>query len=568
MMQSAQSPAAVPAPGTLDEPDVRAMFDRISGVYDRMNQVMTAGLHHRWRARAADLARVGPGDRVLDVATGTGDLALELARRVAPDGEVVGSDFSERMLALARAKTEPGTAARFEWGNALELPYPDGGFAAATVGFGARNFADLDRGLAEMARVVRPGGRVVVLEITTPTRPPLSTFQRLWFDRIVPRLGRLAGDPEAYAYLPDSVKRFPGPRGARGPDGRGGARRGGRDRDRGRHHRDPRRDGPGVSAATGVEPVLRVAGPGVEAALERVETRLAELAAGHGALLARHAGATIAAGGKRLRPLLVLLAAGERAAVGDGALRAAVAVELVHSATLVHDDVLDAAALRRGRPTVWSRAGREIATATGDLLFSRAFAELAANGRADEVRVLSDASSALARGELLQRTDAWDVGVPLERYLLRCELKTARLFEAACRLGALEGGAAEAALAAFGRRIGLAFQLLDDVLDVSGPPERTGKPRGTDLLDGTVTLPLILARERDAGLAAADLRAVRTPEAVERVCDAIAATGALEEARRRALAIAQEAEATLPELPAGRRDVFALVARGVVERYA
>jgi demethylmenaquinone methyltransferase/2-methoxy-6-polyprenyl-1,4-benzoquinol methylase len=199
-----------PQTGTLPEQQVRAMFDRIASFYDVMNGVMTAGLHHRWRARAADLADVGPGDRVLDVATGTGDLAIELASRVAPGGEVVGTDFSEKMLELARAKA-PGL--RFEWGNAQDLPYADGEFAAATVGFGARNFDDLDRGLAEMARVVRPGGRVVVLEITTPTRPPLSTFYRLWFDRVVPLIGRVAGDPDAYAYLPNSVKRFPGPEG-------------------------------------------------------------------------------------------------------------------------------------------------------------------------------------------------------------------------------------------------------------------------------------------------------------------------------------------------------------------
>src|SRR6478672_11893946 len=143
--------------GTLPEPQVRAMFDRIAGVYDLMNSAMTAGLHHQWRRRAADLARVGPGSRVLDVATGTGDLAVELAGRVGPGGEVVGSDFSEGMLALARRKAP---ALRFEWGDALDLPYPDGAFAAATVGFGARNFGDLDRWLAEMARVVRPGGRV------------------------------------------------------------------------------------------------------------------------------------------------------------------------------------------------------------------------------------------------------------------------------------------------------------------------------------------------------------------------------------------------------------------------
>jgi demethylmenaquinone methyltransferase / 2-methoxy-6-polyprenyl-1,4-benzoquinol methylase len=195
----------VSAEGTLPETQVRAMFDRIAGVYDLMNSVMTAGLHHRWRARAADLAQVGPGDRVLDVATGTGDLAVELASRGA---EVIGSDFSEGMLDLARKK-DPRI--RWEWGNALELPYADGEFAAATVGFGARNFSDLERGIAEMTRVVRPGGRVVVLEITTPTRPPLSTFYSLWFDRIVPLAGRLTGEDVAYSYLPSSVKRFPGP---------------------------------------------------------------------------------------------------------------------------------------------------------------------------------------------------------------------------------------------------------------------------------------------------------------------------------------------------------------------
>jgi demethylmenaquinone methyltransferase/2-methoxy-6-polyprenyl-1,4-benzoquinol methylase len=194
--------------GTLEEVQVRAMFDRIAVVYDLMNSVMTAGLHHRWRERAADLARLGSGDRALDVATGTGDLAIELQRRVGPSGEVVGSDFSDGMLHIAREKTAD---VRWDWADAQALPYADDDFAAATVGFGARNFGDLDKGLAEMARVVRPGGRVVVLEITVPQKPPLSSFFRVWFDRIVPLLGRLTGDPEAYDYLPNSVKRFPAP---------------------------------------------------------------------------------------------------------------------------------------------------------------------------------------------------------------------------------------------------------------------------------------------------------------------------------------------------------------------
>jgi geranylgeranyl pyrophosphate synthase len=321
-------------------------------------------------------------------------------------------------------------------------------------------------------------------------------------------------------------------------------------------------------AVTGpVTEVMRAGGSHIPDLLDRVERLLGEVAASHGAVLAEHGGATIAAGGKRLRPLLVFLAADTEE--GEGLVRAAAAVELVHSATLVHDDVLDAAALRRGVPTVVAAAGRGAATATGDLLFARAFAELAANGRADEIQVLSEASSALAEGELLQRADAWNAEVALERYLRRCELKTARLFEAACRLGALEGGGPPDELGAFGRRIGLAFQLLDDVLDVSGPAERTGKQRGTDLLDGTVTLPFILARERDGALAALDPRSIDSAAVAEDVCDRIAATGALDEARARALEMVNEAKAGLPDgLSARQRHALELVATGVVARYA
>jgi demethylmenaquinone methyltransferase/2-methoxy-6-polyprenyl-1,4-benzoquinol methylase len=192
--------------GVLEEQQVQAMFDRIAGVYDRMNRVMTAGLDERWRSRAADLAAVGPGDRAVDVACGTGDLTVELGSRGC---EAVGCDFSEKMLVLAREKA-PGL--RFEQANALSLPYESDSFDASTVGFGARNFSDLPQGLSEMTRVVKPGGRVVVLEITTPQRPPLSWFYRVWFDRIVPMLGSVSGQSDAYTYLPNSVRRFPGPR--------------------------------------------------------------------------------------------------------------------------------------------------------------------------------------------------------------------------------------------------------------------------------------------------------------------------------------------------------------------
>jgi geranylgeranyl pyrophosphate synthase len=334
-----------------------------------------------------------------------------------------------------------------------------------------------------------------------------------------------------------------------------------------------------TSSVDAVEAIMRSGGEALRARMTRTEEHLEAVAAQAGLPLAEHAAATVTAGGKRLRPLLVVLAA--QAAGGpppdeqgeSGLVRAAVAVELVHSATLVHDDVIDGAQLRRGHPSVVATAGRQTAIATGDLLFSRAFAELARNGSVAQLQALSDASSALAAGELLQREDAYVADVPVQRYLRRCELKTAALFEAACRLGALvasEGSRTLAdALGAFARRIGLAFQLLDDVLDVSGPVERTGKPRGTDLLDGTVTLPLILAREVDPELARVDLSTLAGADAAEQLCERIAATGALDQARARALDLVAQAKAALPGmLLDGRAGLLDLVADAVVERYS
>jgi geranylgeranyl pyrophosphate synthase len=298
-----------------------------------------------------------------------------------------------------------------------------------------------------------------------------------------------------------------------------------------------------------------------------VEERLRELLAGHGDLLGREAGATLEAGGKRLRPMLVLVCAGPDAE--ERAIRGATAIELVHMATLVHDDVLDAAPLRRGRPTVVARTGRATATSVGDLLFSRAFAELAGNGGSGrQVALLTGASVALARGELAQRNDAFDPGISAARYLERCRLKTARLFECACLVGR-DDSALDEPLSSYGREIGLAFQLLDDVLDVTGPPERTGKARGTDLLDGTVTLPLILARERDPGLGRLDLRKLDAA-AAEAVCDRIVASGVLEDVRSDARARVQRAKDVLGQasIDPARRELLSLVADGVVERYA
>jgi geranylgeranyl pyrophosphate synthase len=311
-----------------------------------------------------------------------------------------------------------------------------------------------------------------------------------------------------------------------------------------------------------VTAVLDASSRWLPARMGEVEQLLREQGAGHGAALAADAAMTLEAGGKRLRPMLVLLCAGE--AGGERPVRAAAAIELVHMATLVHDDVLDAAPLRRGRPTVAATSGRGRATAAGDLLFSRAFALLAAAGEKRSIELLSATSVALARGELAQRQDAYDTSIGERRYLERCRLKTAALFECACLLGH-----DDETLGAFGAAIGLAFQLLDDVLDVSGPPERTGKARGTDLLDGTVTLPLIIAAERDPRIRGADLRSLDAA-AAEALCDRIEATGALRDVRSRALELVAEAKRKLTSagFDAERRKLFDLVADGVVQRYS
>jgi geranylgeranyl pyrophosphate synthase len=311
-----------------------------------------------------------------------------------------------------------------------------------------------------------------------------------------------------------------------------------------------------------VTAVLDASSRWLPARLGEVEEGLREVVTGHGEVLGADAAATLAAGGKRLRPMLVLLCAGE--AGGAASVRAATAIELVHMATLVHDDVLDEAPLRRGHPTVAATSGRDRAVATGDLLFSRAFGLLADAGDARAVALLAEASVALARGELAQRHDAFDLTIGERRYLDRCRLKTAKLFECACLLGHDDEH-----LRAFGAEVGLAFQLLDDVLDVAGPPERTGKARGTDLLDGTVTLPLIEAIATDPGIAELDLNGLDAP-AAELLCDRIAATGALERVRARALEMVAAAKGRLDQADFApeQRQLLGLVADGVVQRYS
>ena len=287
--------------------------------------------------------------------------------------------------------------------------------------------------------------------------------------------------------------------------------------------------------------------PGLEAWLDAVEQRLAGAVASHPGLVAAVGSDALAAGGKRLRPLLVFLSAADE----EPPVAAGVAVELVHMATLVHDDLIDRARVRRGRAAAWTEHGPEAARAAGDYLFARAFAELAAEGDPVAVRLLADASLALARGEALQRRQRHDPNTPVEGYLERCELKTGRLFEAACLLG---GGSGE-----FGLLLGVAFQIADDILDCAGETIETGKIAGTDLREGTPTLPLLLAAREDE-----IVRGALAGGPLDGALLRVAATGALERSREVALDYARRARASLNG--AGRREELEALAQAVVER--
>ncbi|MFN8108913.1 MAG: polyprenyl synthetase family protein [Thermoleophilia bacterium] len=306
-------------------------------------------------------------------------------------------------------------------------------------------------------------------------------------------------------------------------------------------------------------------------ALRACEQRLQDAAADGVPDVADSAIDTLAAGGKRLRPLLVLCCAGQVSDPDDAVLRAAAAVELVHMATLVHDDLLDGATLRRGRATVSSSRGADAAVQVGDFLFAQAFAQLAAAGHPDAVRTLSATALDLSLGELAQGRAAHDLLLREMDYTDRVRRKTASLFAAACRIGGMLGGAdaeGQERLAEFGDAVGMAFQIFDDILDYTGDPAVTGKRRGADLRDGTVTLPVILALRDEPTLAGA-IRAADGDAGIEALCDRLAAHPATQEARRRALEhVARAREAVVA--PVGNADTHALqaIADGVVDRYS
>jgi geranylgeranyl pyrophosphate synthase len=311
--------------------------------------------------------------------------------------------------------------------------------------------------------------------------------------------------------------------------------------------------------------------PGISTYLDSVEERLREIVARDGGAVAAAGAETLASGGKRLRPMLVYLCAPPAGRERTGLISAGCAVELVHMATLVHDDQIDAAPLRRGRPTVWRSRGPRVSTATGDHLFARAFSELVTTGDMRAVTALSDACLALARGEILQREQAGNAETTPEQYLERCRLKTGRLFSAAATLGSRLGGLAAdetERMAGFGIALGLAFQIADDVLDCDGDPDTTGKALGTDLLDGTVTLPILLAAQRDPGVGDV-VRRGPEPADVLPTLARISRSGAVADARGEAERHAALAMAALDALD-GRVDTAALgaVVRGAVERRA
>jgi geranylgeranyl pyrophosphate synthase len=291
--------------------------------------------------------------------------------------------------------------------------------------------------------------------------------------------------------------------------------------------------------------------PGLDEYLEQLEGRLNEAVQANPGLVSEVGVEALAAGGKRLRPLLVFLAA----PAGKAPLAAGAAVELVHMATLVHDDLIDQARYRRGRSAAWASHGPDAARATGDYLFARAFAELAATGNDEAVGWLAEATLSLARGEALQRAQQNDPDTTVESYLERCALKTAKLFEAACLLGS--GG--DEGLGRFGLSLGIAFQIADDILDCSGETIETGKIAGTDLREGTPTLPLILAAREDA-----KVRSALAGGPLDGALIRVAETGALEVSRELALDYARRARACLDGH--ARRDELEALTDAVVDR--
>jgi geranylgeranyl pyrophosphate synthase len=290
------------------------------------------------------------------------------------------------------------------------------------------------------------------------------------------------------------------------------------------------------------------AAPGLNAYLSDVEEMLERAVASHPGLVAEVGAEALTAGGKRLRPMLTFLSAspGKVPSVAAGT-----AVELVHMATLVHDDLIDGASVRRGKAAAWSAFGVDAARAAGDYLFARAFSALTSDGDLAGVAILSEASLALARGEALQRRQRHDPATTVEGYLERCSLKTGKLFEAACLLG---GGSGD-----YGRLLGISFQIVDDILDCAGDSIETGKIPGTDLRDGTPTLPLLLAAERDEVV-----RAAIAGGPLEGVLVRIAETGALERSREIALDYVARARASLTD--ESRRSELDALALAVVER--
>ena len=284
--------------------------------------------------------------------------------------------------------------------------------------------------------------------------------------------------------------------------------------------------------------------------LDQVEERLREVVSAYPGLVERLGTEAVDAGGKRLRPMLIHLVSDDR----ERALRSSVAIELVHTATLVHDDLIDRAPLRRGRPTAWQTAGDHAALTTGDYLFARGFAELADAGDLEGVRILAEACLALARGEAVQRLQQHRPETTIDAYLERISLKTGKLFEAACLLGSRDES-----LGRFGLNLGIAFQIADDILDCAGDAADTGKVAGTDLREGTPTLPLLLAAQEDAVV-----RAALAGGPLEGALVRVAATGALERSREVALDYARRARAHLDGV-ADREELEALT-RAVVER--
>jgi len=536
---------------TLDKKtsDIAAMFDTVAERYDLMNGILSLGQHIYWRKQAVAAVDAHPGQKVLDVAAGTGVSSEPFADAGV---DVIAADLSEGMLDVGRRRRPDMT---FVQADVTALPFDDETFDAVTMSYGLRNVANYPKALSEIYRVLKPGGRIVILEFSTPTFAPFGAVYKNYIMKAIPPIARaISSNPESYEYLAESIIAWPN------------------QQELAKKIEDTVSNAEQPIAATDLlgdldlklpagfeliaaDPKL---GPQILSSLARIEERLAEAIAQTDHLADVASRHLLSAGGKRVRPLLALLCAAVDDEINDEVIEAAVVVELTHLATLYHDDVMDDAPKRRGVDSAQMIWGNSVAILTGDLIFSRASLLVSELGTRP-MKIQSQTFERLVLGQLFETTGPREGQDLLDHYIAVIEGKTGSLIAAAGEYGSLLSGASEEVISmvkAYGELVGVAFQLADDVIDIVSDGKTSGKTRGTDLREGVPTLPTILL---DRAVAAGDESAVTvralldadlsSDEALDAAVEALAAHPVTQEAWQIAYDWADRAIAAIAPLP-------------------